>query len=254
MPNDNDNKLVTLADLGEAYSALYARDVMDASDKTKLDGIEAGAQVNTVTSVNSQTGAVSITPANIGAVDAAMLIINTWGVNGESILANNGIYARSYNHNILPSQGVPTGFSEYASVLSVIGPKYPIAAYIDVFGNLAIWNSNQNRWEVYHRGDYVYGITEGGTGATTPAGARTNLQINSGQRVAHFDNGVLTYSPSELGLDAGQPSVIIMTPCNIQCNLRYDWDHSVSNIILHANYPDGTPITGIIRFSFIAIP
>ena len=38
---------------------------MSAADKKKLDGIAAGAAV---TSVNNQTGAVSITPANIGAV------------------------------------------------------------------------------------------------------------------------------------------------------------------------------------------
>ena len=55
MPNDN--KLVTLEDLAEAYTALYNRDVvtaatqmanglMSSTDKEKLDGIETGAQVN----------------------------------------------------------------------------------------------------------------------------------------------------------------------------------------------------------------
>jgi hypothetical protein len=38
---------------------------MSSADKTKLDGIQAGAQVNAVTSVNSQTGAVSLTTSNI---------------------------------------------------------------------------------------------------------------------------------------------------------------------------------------------
>ena len=41
---------------------------MSATDKTKLDGIEDGAQVNDVTSVNGQTGAVSLTAADIGAL------------------------------------------------------------------------------------------------------------------------------------------------------------------------------------------
>lgn len=35
--------------------------------KSKLDGIESGAQVNTVTSVNSKTGAVSLTYSDVGA-------------------------------------------------------------------------------------------------------------------------------------------------------------------------------------------
>lgn len=38
---------------------------MSAADKTKLDGIQAGAQVNAVTSVNTQTGAVVLTTSNI---------------------------------------------------------------------------------------------------------------------------------------------------------------------------------------------
>lgn len=40
--------------------------VMSSADKTKLDGVETGAQVNTVTSVNNKTGAVSLTKADIG--------------------------------------------------------------------------------------------------------------------------------------------------------------------------------------------
>ena len=46
MPNENNDKLVTLADLAGAYTTLYNRDVMTSTDKTKLDGIEAGAEVN----------------------------------------------------------------------------------------------------------------------------------------------------------------------------------------------------------------
>lgn len=40
---------------------------MSAADKVKLDGIEPGAQRNTVTSVNGKTGAVSLTAADVGA-------------------------------------------------------------------------------------------------------------------------------------------------------------------------------------------
>lgn len=43
-----------------------AAGVMTASDKSKLDNIEAGAQVNTVTSVAAKTGAVTLTPADVG--------------------------------------------------------------------------------------------------------------------------------------------------------------------------------------------
>ncbi|WP_446662941.1 tail fiber protein [Geobacillus sp. CCR] len=43
---------------------------MSASDKTKLDGIEPGAQRNTVTSVNNKTGAVTLTASDVGASPA----------------------------------------------------------------------------------------------------------------------------------------------------------------------------------------
>lgn len=40
--------------------------LMSSADKTKLDGIAAGAQVNTVTSVASKTGAVTLVKADVG--------------------------------------------------------------------------------------------------------------------------------------------------------------------------------------------
>ncbi|RAK21155.1 tail fiber-like repeat protein [Anoxybacillus vitaminiphilus] len=40
---------------------------MSAADKAKLDGIEAGAQRNTITSVNGKIGAVSLSAADVGA-------------------------------------------------------------------------------------------------------------------------------------------------------------------------------------------
>ena len=43
-----------------AAATTSAAGVMSASDKTKLNGIEAGAQVNAVDSVNGQTGAVIV--------------------------------------------------------------------------------------------------------------------------------------------------------------------------------------------------
>lgn len=44
---------------------------MSAADKTKLDGIAAGAQVNTVTSVAGKTGAVTLVKADVGLSNVA---------------------------------------------------------------------------------------------------------------------------------------------------------------------------------------
>lgn len=43
-----------------------AAGAMSAADKSKLDGIEAGAQVNTVTSVAGKTGAVTVSKSDVG--------------------------------------------------------------------------------------------------------------------------------------------------------------------------------------------
>ncbi len=50
-------KLATVSEAGR----------MSAADKVKLDGIESGAQRNTVTSVNGKTGAVTLTSSDVGA-------------------------------------------------------------------------------------------------------------------------------------------------------------------------------------------
>lgn len=65
------------APLGHVGSSGAAHDVatgafagfMAAADKTKLDGIETGAQVNTVTSVAGKTGAVTLVKGDVGLSD-----------------------------------------------------------------------------------------------------------------------------------------------------------------------------------------
>ena len=58
---------------GTAVATQSKKGLMSASDKTKLDGIETGAQVNSITGIKGnaessyRTGNVNLTPANIGA-------------------------------------------------------------------------------------------------------------------------------------------------------------------------------------------
>lgn len=61
---------------------------MTGADKTKLNGIEANAQVNTVGSVNSKTGTVVLTAADVGALTqsgADSLYVN---VSGDTMSGN----------------------------------------------------------------------------------------------------------------------------------------------------------------------
>lgn len=74
--------------IGEATAAVAG--LFSATDKAKLDGIESGAQVNTVSSVNGQTGAVSLGYSDVGAA------------------------ASSHTHTSSDITGLPTNLSDLA--------------------------------------------------------------------------------------------------------------------------------------------
>lgn len=92
----NDNKLVTLEDLGEAYTALYNRDVvtvatqqanglMSSTDKGKLDGIEAGAQVNPGNATTSAAGLMSADDkTKLNGIEAGAQVNTVTGVKGAA--------------------------------------------------------------------------------------------------------------------------------------------------------------------------
>lgn len=70
--------------------------IMSASDKTKLDGIQEGAQVNSVTSVNGQTGAVvveSMTTADRNKINKLPYIVEIDNCEIEEDTLNNYIIA-----------------------------------------------------------------------------------------------------------------------------------------------------------------
>lgn len=67
-----------------------------------------------------------------------------WITNGASVL-NLSIGHWSCNPNALPSQGVPDGFSTYGS-LHITDDPYRQIIYIDVYGNVATYGTNQGKW------------------------------------------------------------------------------------------------------------
>lgn len=152
------DKLITLEELGVA-----------------LNG-KAG-----VTSVNNQTGAVSITPANIGAAaDSAAMQFRGWYPNGQSMLSLTPGYYQTSSNN-LPSETFPSSINEYGT-LCVDDTGYAHITYISVLGDFLIWksyssSSSSAKWYVVQR-EGIVPVSSGGTGANTAAGARANLGVN----------------------------------------------------------------------------
>lgn len=70
-----DNNFINLDDAIENLqvpASITSAGLMSASDKAKLDGVEAGAQVNTVASVAGKTGAVTLVTADVGGLGTAL--------------------------------------------------------------------------------------------------------------------------------------------------------------------------------------
>ena len=155
-----------------------AAGLMSAADKTKLDGIAAGAAVTGVkgnAESSYRTGNVNLTPANIGAAaDSAAMQYRGWYPNGQSMLSLTPGYYRTSPNN-LPSETFPSGINAYGT-LCVDNTGYTHITYIGVLGDFMIWESNTGHWYVVQKQGKVL-VSSGGTGATTAAAARTNLEI-----------------------------------------------------------------------------
>lgn len=70
--------------------------VMSATDKTKLNGIEVGAQVNTVTSVAGKTGVITLTKGDVGLGNVENTALSTW-VGSTAITTLGTITSGTWN-------------------------------------------------------------------------------------------------------------------------------------------------------------
>ena len=121
---------ITTQDTTYSAATTSKAGLMSAADKTKLDGIASGAQVNSVTGVKGnaestyRTGNVNITPANIGAAAAShnhsasnitsgTLPIargGTGATNAAGIRTNIGVYGMASGTAAPTTSTCPSGY------------------------------------------------------------------------------------------------------------------------------------------------
>lgn len=95
---------------GEATA--NAAGLMSAADKKKLDGIAAGAQANTVTSVNGKTGAVKLSAADVGAAASSHTHDMLSTLPGRPTTADFSPETNSVVHVMLASSSMKVGKPE----------------------------------------------------------------------------------------------------------------------------------------------
>lgn len=76
--------------------------------------------------------------------------VDQWGSNGETNITTsiNGLRAFSVNPNNKPSCGLPSGISDYGTMVIIGGVTYAVLLYISVLGNFAIWSTHDQKWVV----------------------------------------------------------------------------------------------------------
>lgn len=127
-----------------------ASGLMSASDKKKLDGIASGAQVNSVSSVNGKTGAVSLSASDVGAASASHTHdISTLSGTAKSAaklstartIAISGAVSGSATFDGSGNVNIATTANE-SYVSSPVSGLYNMA--VDADGNLWVYHSDSD--------------------------------------------------------------------------------------------------------------
>jgi len=102
--------------------------ILTSSDKSKLDGIASGAQVNTVTSVASKTGAVTLLKGDIGLANVDNTSDATKPVSTATQTALDGKSSTSHTHALNNLSDVSTSGVTSGQVLKYNGTSWAAAA------------------------------------------------------------------------------------------------------------------------------
>ena len=198
---DGTTGTLTTQDTTYSNATTSAAGLMSAADKTKLNGIAAGAQVNSVTGVKGnaestyRTGQVNLTPANIGAAAASHNHAASAITSGTLGVARGGTGRDTLTANAIIAGNTTSAVKQIATAS---GALYATAANgAAQFGTLPIAQGGTGRTSapsmlvnlastsaasplVASPRPGVTGalpVANGGTGATTVSAAQSNLGL-----------------------------------------------------------------------------
>ena len=185
-PSNGTKQTITIPDKDTTYelASQTVSGLMSYNDKKKLDGIESGAQKNTVTGIkgDSETsyrnGNVNITKANVGLGNVENKSSAT--IRSELTKANV-VSALGYTP---PQQDTNT---TYSVMVGASTTKNGVEGLVTkpTAGSLSRYLRVDGGWETppdttdLTKMSGILSVAHGGTGATTASGARTNLGIGT---------------------------------------------------------------------------
>lgn len=171
--------------------------VMTAADKTKLDGIAAGAQPGTVTSVtggNGLTGSVTTT----GSLDVGAGAGISVAADAVAVLANSGLSANATGVYVVRGDGTltvnATGVYVNTANLSI--------ATSQLSGDVALGTQTS--------GNYVATITAGAgiSGASTTEGGTPTIAVVANNGIIANTTGVYVDGANGISVDASGVNVV----------------------------------------------
>jgi hypothetical protein len=201
------------------------------ADETKLDGIEAGAEVNTVDSVNSQTGAVSLDADDIDDTSTTQKFVTASDLTKLSNLSGTNTGDQDLSGLQPKVSGVDDTEIGYLN-----GVTSAIQTQID--GKVAKSGDSMSGNLTFNNNVGVKSVTTPGSGSVT----RDILKLNSS------DDVVLNGIDSRILLNGGDSTVVIETDnVNIDgASLSVDNDITLGGTVDGRDVAaDGTKLDGI---------
>ena len=186
----------------ESGKGLSTEDYTTA-EKNKLSGIETGAQVNTVTSVNSKTGAVTLDYGDVGAAPTS---------HATSALTYGGGTASNYGHVKLSDAYTGSGSAASASVGA------SAKAVTDMYANVAPDKNTVGAHNAIYRGEELLSSSHFGTGSTGLAALKTAVSNGDFSDIYVGDTITVTMAAVSGYESASQTVVWVVMGINIYYN------------------------------------
>lgn len=176
---------LTSAAIGVTVQGYNAYTVIDSSyvhtdnnyttaEKSKLAGIQAGAQVNTVTSVNTQTGAVSLTASDVGALATSAIGVTVQGYNANTVI--DASYVHTDNNYTTAEKTKLAGIQDGAEV-NVNADWNATSGDAQILNKPTLGTAAAQNTSYFFLATDVIPLTNGGTGGTTRTTAINGLRI-----------------------------------------------------------------------------